>query len=44
MFLEGWRSFSEEENGKIEEFFCNLVNDIVILIEIDIVVKFYREM
>ena len=43
MSLEGWRSFSEEDNRKIEEFFCDPANDTITSTEIDIVVKSYRE-
>ena len=41
--LEGWKSFSDEDNRKIEELYCNPKNDIITSAEIDLAVKSYRE-
>lgn len=43
MSLEGWKSFSERDNRKIEEFFCDPAIDTTTSTEIDMVVKSYRE-
>lgn len=39
--LEGWKSFSTEDNSKIEELFCDPKNDIVNTSEIELTVKTY---
>jgi len=39
--LEGWKSFSAEDNCMIEELFCDPKNDIVTTAEIDLSVKSY---
>ncbi|KAL9987951.1 hypothetical protein ACROYT_G002337 [Oculina patagonica] len=41
--LEGWKSFSLEDNCRIEELFCDPKNDNITSTEIDLVVKSYRE-
>lgn len=41
--LEGWKSFSTEDNRKIEDLYCDPKNDIITSTEIDLIVKSYRE-
>ena len=41
--LEGWKSFSTEDNRKMEDLYCDPKNDIITSTEIDLTVKSYRE-
>ena len=39
--LEGWKSFTAEDNCKIEELFCGPKNDVVSAADIDVAFKSY---
>ena len=39
--LEGWKSFTKEDNCRIEELFCDPKNDFVSAADIDVAFKSY---
>ena len=39
--LEGWKSFTKEDNCRIEELFCDPKNDVVSAADIDVAFKSY---
>ena len=39
--LEGWKSFTEEDNCRLEELFCDPKNDVVSAADIDVAFKSY---